>query len=323
GYLAWVVHHLGVDDMSWTILADDLRVACAQLARGSAASLPSEGTTVAAWHHGLRNYACSEQGAEEATWWRSMLEPFADDVGDVSGLSPRATTQKRAGTRVAMTPAQTREWFETLTGRHRIQVRDAVFTAIGGALCRASGRDAVVVHVEGHGREPTIVQADLHRTVGWFTSLYPLVLRASKPGESPIEAMRRTGRTLDAVPHGGVGYGALRYGSPDVAVRRALTAPAVDVCINYLGGRLARKRADAAPTKAPSDRTSAPSPLMRGLAIAVDEQPGYALQISIGIVGEAFVVEMLHDPSPEHTHSARRLADDILSAVRALAGGDL
>ncbi|NOJ99833.1 hypothetical protein HMI51_44075, partial [Corallococcus coralloides] len=95
-----------------------------------------------------------------------------------------------------------------------------------------SGQERMLVDIEGHGREDLDPAVDLSRTVGWFTSLYPVALDARGPLR---DAVRRVKEALRAVPRRGVGYGALRhFGTP--AQREALQAlPRAQVVFNYLG----------------------------------------------------------------------------------------
>jgi non-ribosomal peptide synthase protein (TIGR01720 family) len=90
----------------------------------------------------------------------------------------------------------------------------------------------VVVDVEGHGREDIVEGADLSRTVGWFTSLYPVRLDPGRGG--PGEAVRTVKEQLRAIPDKGIGYGMLRYLDPRHAgVLGGYPAPQLG--FNYLG----------------------------------------------------------------------------------------
>ncbi|HBF78563.1 MAG TPA: hypothetical protein DD420_01095, partial [Streptomyces sp.] len=87
--------------------------------------------------------------------------------------------------------------------------------------------DAVTVTMEGHGRE----HLDLSRTVGWFTSEYPVRVPASDDAGRALRAAKEARR---AVPDGGVGYGVLRHLDPQAAAELSATPPP-DVLLNYLG----------------------------------------------------------------------------------------
>ncbi|MGK7364009.1 condensation domain-containing protein, partial [Salmonella enterica] len=77
-------------------------------------------------------------------------------------------------------------------------------TALARVLCRWSGQPSTLVQLEGHGREALFDDIDLTRSVGWFTSAYPLRLT---PAQSPGESIKAIKEQLRAVPHKGLGYG--------------------------------------------------------------------------------------------------------------------
>src|SRR5262249_33207720 len=118
---------------------------------------------------------------------------------------------------------------------YHTQANDALLAALGRTLAGWTGDDRVLVELEGHGREPVFAGVDLSRTVGWFTTLFPVALDlrgAHGPGEALVAAKER----LRAVPGRGIGFGVLRWLSPDPAVREGLAAlPAAGVAFNYLG----------------------------------------------------------------------------------------
>ncbi|MBF2982503.1 hypothetical protein HKT50_30690, partial [Pseudomonas aeruginosa] len=115
---------------------------------------------------------------------------------------------------------------------YRTQVNDLLLTALARVLCRWSGQPSTLVQLEGHGREALFDDIDLTRSVGWFTSAYPLRLT---PAQSPGESIKAIKEQLRAVPHKGLGYGVLRY-LADPAVRQAMAAlPTAPITFNYLG----------------------------------------------------------------------------------------
>src|ERR1044072_1414049 len=88
--------------------------------------------------------------------------------------------------------------------------------------------------MEGHGREEVSQGVDVSRAVGWFTSIYPVVLE-SKAAEEVGTALKRIKEQLRAVPRRGLGYGVLRYlGSGEVSARLR-EMPRAQVGFNYLG----------------------------------------------------------------------------------------
>jgi non-ribosomal peptide synthase protein (TIGR01720 family) len=116
------------------------------------------------------------------------------------------------------------------------QVNDLLLAALLQALGEWAGTTSVALDLESHGREAVAPGTDLSRTVGWFTSVYPVVLDHDDLAE-PAGLIAAVRDQLRAAPRRGVGYGALRHlaGDADPGVRRLRAAPDRQVNVNYAG----------------------------------------------------------------------------------------
>lgn len=120
---------------------------------------------------------------------------------------------------------------QSAPGAYRARVNEVLLAALGRALADWTGQDRVAVALEGHGREEAVVEgADLSRTVGWFTTVFPFAWNVSG-GEGWRSAVAGVKRGLRAVPHKGLGYGVLRHLRAD----SPLGLPLPDVSFNYVG----------------------------------------------------------------------------------------
>uniref|UniRef100_UPI0028A639DA non-ribosomal peptide synthetase n=1 Tax=Pseudomonas sp. TaxID=306 RepID=UPI0028A639DA len=226
-----VVHHLVVDGVSWRILFEDLQQAYEQVSRGLPVSLPAKTCAFKQWGEHLQAHARTGAGAHELSFWQAQLHgapttlPCSNPQADLSNRQGR-TVQAR------LPHAQTRALLQQAPAAYRTQVNDLLLTALARVICRWSGERSLLVQLEGHGREELFDALDLSRTVGWFTTMYPLQLT---PAEDRGSAIKQIKQQLRAIPDKGIGYGALRYlGSP--AQREALLAlPAPRITFNYLG----------------------------------------------------------------------------------------
>ncbi|MEV6827024.1 non-ribosomal peptide synthase/polyketide synthase [Amycolatopsis sp. NPDC051102] len=213
--LRLTVNHLVVDGVSWRILLEDLETAY----RGG--PLPPKTTAFRDWANRLNAHAGEGGFDDELPYWREALAVDAalPVDGDASG--------EGAGTVTTRLDAElTRALLQDVPGVYRTQVNDVLLAALGRVLARWTGRDGVLVDLEGHGREDLFDDVDLSRTVGWFTSLYPVALRIGGDWGALLKSVKEQ---LRAVPRRGVGYGALRYLTG--------TAPALspEIGFNYLG----------------------------------------------------------------------------------------
>ncbi|HET6709749.1 non-ribosomal peptide synthetase, partial [Amycolatopsis sp.] len=215
--LTLTAHHLVVDGVSWRILLEDLQTL---LAGGE---LPVKTTSFRDWARTLARHAADGFFDDELAHWTALdADPAlpVDAAGDNTYGSAREVV-------VRLPAEQTRAVLHDVPGAYRTQVNDVLLTALGRVLGDWTGRDRVLVDLEGHGREDLFAGTDLSRTVGWFTSIFPVELTSS--GEDWGEALKTTKEQLRAIPRRGIGYGALRYLTG--------TAPRLEprISFNYLG----------------------------------------------------------------------------------------
>ena len=128
---------------------------------------------------------------------------------------------------------QTRGLLQEVPEVYHTQINEVLLAALGRAWLQWSGSEQVVVEVEGHGREEVVAGVDLTRTVGWFTSLYPVVLR-TEAGEGVATVLKRVKEQLRGVPERGIGYGLLVELNEEETVREELEVQS-EVSFNYLG----------------------------------------------------------------------------------------
>ncbi|MET8775203.1 amino acid adenylation domain-containing protein [Nocardia sp. NPDC004654] len=245
GRLLVVAHHLVIDGVSWRILVPDLAVAWAQLSAGQRPRLAPVGTSVRRWAHALNTAAGS---LDELDWWQSTLAADDPPIG-ARPIDPSVDVQATTATvEVALPTAVTRAVLTTLPRAFHGNVDDALVAGLALALTRWRRRrgDTVaetLLTLESHGRHDTVLPgADLTRTIGWFTTTYPVRLDVSgididdafAAGDAAAAVVKSVKEQLRRVPDHGIGYGLLRYLNADTApVLRELPTP--QVSFNYLG----------------------------------------------------------------------------------------
>ncbi|MFD0560604.1 amino acid adenylation domain-containing protein [Kitasatospora saccharophila] len=245
GRLLLVVHHLAVDAVSWRILVEDLATAWRAVADGEAAALAPVGTPYRSWARLLAAQGASGARAGELPLWEAATAarpggPAPDPSRDTAGRTRTLTTRPAAGCVPAL--------LTTAPQAFHAGVDDVLLTALALAVRSrrvqdADGPGGVLVGLESHGREQIAEGLDLTRTVGWFTSLYPVLLDPGPldprdPGRFDAalvdRAVKNVKEQLRAVPDHGVGYGVLRYLDP--AARHRLAGGASPrIGFNYLG----------------------------------------------------------------------------------------
>jgi aryl carrier-like protein len=207
-YLLIVVHHLAVDTISWSVLLEDLETAYHQLSNEEEVSLPRKTTSFKSWTTQLAQFAQSSAVEPEIDYWTSRAAvPVTKLPVDHAGAN---TVASRRTVSVSLTPAETRSVLQDLPAKHRTQINEVMLAAIARSFTLWTGTPSLLIDLEGHGREQIIEGIDLARTVGWFTSIFPVLLDLGKASK-PLEALRAVKEQLRAVPNRGIGYGLLRY----------------------------------------------------------------------------------------------------------------
>ncbi|SDE68441.1 non-ribosomal peptide synthase domain TIGR01720/amino acid adenylation domain-containing protein, partial [Rhodococcus tukisamuensis] len=246
GRLLVVAHHLVVDAVSWRILVADLASACSQLQAGLTPTLPAVGTSMRRWSHGLRDAAAKR--THELELWERILEGPDPLIGS-RPLDPARDVDATVSSLTVDVPSSVTEALLTaLPHAFHGGVGDGLLAALALALItwrREHGVDLpqALINLEGHGREEHVVAgADLSRTVGWFTTVYPASLDltgidvddAMTGGPEAGRAVKAVKEQLLAIPDHGIGFGMLRFLDSEVAESLGrFRSP--QVSFNYLG----------------------------------------------------------------------------------------
>jgi amino acid adenylation domain-containing protein/non-ribosomal peptide synthase protein (TIGR01720 family) len=229
--LLLVIHHLVVDGVSWRVLLEDLQQAYAAAVAGTALTLPVKTSSLKAWAERLQAYAGSDTLIAERDYWLQVAQgaeqPLPRD-------NPQGSQRNRdaAHAESRLSKDLTHKLLKVAPAAYRTQVNDLLLAALAEVLCQWSGQPSVLVQLEGHGREDLSDDLDLSRTVGWFSSLFPVRLTPqSEPGKSLCHIKEQ----LRAVPNKGIGYGVLRYLGEPAFARQMAALPQARVTFNYLG----------------------------------------------------------------------------------------
>ncbi|GCF07291.1 non-ribosomal peptide synthetase [Dictyobacter arantiisoli] len=231
--LLLIIHHLAVDGVSWRILLDDLQTAYQQCCQHTSIQLPKKTTSFQCWAEHLVTYAQAEQAQQEAEYW------LRETSGTHQSIPVDYDTQEQSHdieqVEVILPTAETRILLETLPEMYHTQINDVLLTALAQVLARWSNHEDVLIDLEGHGREELFANSDLSRTVGWFTSLFPVKLTIPADA-STLETLKQLKEHLRCIPQHGIGYGILRYLNTSTSLSRELQGcRQPQIVFNYLG----------------------------------------------------------------------------------------
>jgi amino acid adenylation domain-containing protein/non-ribosomal peptide synthase protein (TIGR01720 family) len=209
-----VIHHLVIDGVSWRILFQDIERLYQQYQKGEPLQLPSKTDSFKYWSEKLSQYANSndESFLKERAWW-SQLE--SQNVPLIKKDFEEGTNYRKDAAHCSFLLSE-EETEHLLTKVHHpfgTEINDILLTALVLGTRKTYGLNQLVIALEGHGREDILKDVNINRTVGWFTTLYPIIL--TLPGgiyEDDLgRQVKEIKETLRRVPHKGTGYGILKY----------------------------------------------------------------------------------------------------------------
>jgi amino acid adenylation domain-containing protein/non-ribosomal peptide synthase protein (TIGR01720 family) len=301
-----MLHHLVVDGVSWRIVLEDLERVYGQLVQGQPATLPLKTTSFKRWAERLAAYADTPALRQELEYW---LAPARVDVQPLPRDGWQAAAQAAPPIVSTLTPAETRALLQDVPSIYRTQINDVLLTALAEAFAAWTGERTLLVQLEGHGREPLFDDVDLSRTVGWFTTAFPVLLDV-RAAATIGDALRAVKQQLRQVPQRGIGYGVLRYLSRDPAIGAQLEAlPPAEVSLNYLG------QFDQLTTDATLLRVAADA---RGPYHSMQGSRNNLIEINGLIVGGQLQLEWTYDPQQHRPATIQRVARGFEAALRTL-----
>jgi non-ribosomal peptide synthase protein (TIGR01720 family) len=203
---------------------------------------------------------------------------------------------------VTLGAAETQALLHEVPPVYHTQINDVLLTALLEAFAPWTGRRCLLLDLEGHGREALFADMDVSRTVGWFTSLFPVWLELAH-ADDPGAALRRVKETLRAVPHRGLGYGLLRT----LGAIEPSPAPQPEVIFNYFG--VLAHDAHGPFRFAPEPSGSPHSPNGR--------RP-YLIEINAGITGGVLTIRFTYSSARHARLTIAALAERFAASLRSL-----
>ncbi|MEM7065138.1 MAG: condensation domain-containing protein [Cyanobacteria bacterium P01_B01_bin.77] len=300
-WLLLSLHHLIVDAVSWQILLDDLSVLLRETPQ-----LPEKTTSFQTWAETL-NSQTTTQETELDFWITQSEQPAITLPRDFSAtaLLTEGTTQSAT---VTLSAEDTEALLKTVPAVYNTQINDALLTALAQTLLPWAGTPAgnVRVELEAHGREQIADGIDLSRTVGWFTTTYPVSLHVDN-ADDYIVTLKSVKEQLRQVPNRGIGYGILRYLGEDATRQRLSQTESSEVLFNYLGRQ---------------DLTTG------GLRVIPDidvgtlrdsrNRRGYLLEINAWIAQDQLQINWRYDTQIHRSETLAKLANQYLSRLKSL-----
>ncbi|HLI94085.1 MAG TPA: amino acid adenylation domain-containing protein, partial [Puia sp.] len=224
-----VIHHLVVDGVSWRILLEDIDTLYRQLKAGAPLSLPQKTASFVSWPSQLSEYRKSAAFSRGRVYW-------SGELGRKEAMVPRDypegknIAEESRVERMQLDSLSTELLLTKANDSFGTRVNDLLLCAFLLSIRRQYGMNGIRVDLEGHGREEVGQGMDVSRTVGWYTSLYPVVLESAS--EQLPRLIKEVKETLRRVPNNGIDYLLLNYGDKQAPVMETGRSRIV---FNYLG----------------------------------------------------------------------------------------
>ena len=232
-HLLIVIHHLVVDGISWRILFEDFATGYRQVVDKQEIDLPPKTHSFKEWAENIQKYSVSSELLGEVQYWRNIentkvgrlpkdYETTSNKVSDSSSIEMRISKE------------YTDKLLRNTNKAYNTEINDVLLAALGLAIKEWTGENKVLVSLEGHGREDIIPNMNITRTIGWFTSIYPVILDCEKSYDIGYY-VKVVKEGLRKIPNKGVGYNILKYITPKEYISDLEFKLNPQISFNYLG----------------------------------------------------------------------------------------
>lgn len=272
-HLLMAIHHLVVDGISWRIILEDFVSAYTQSSNAEDIRFPDKTDSYREWAEKLLEYASGKELIKEIGYWESVERAETIHIPKDSEAG-YGRVKDAVNLQISLKEQETANLLKQVNRAYNTEINDILLTALGMAVKEWTGRNNILISMEGHGREEIIKDIDIKRTVGWFTSMYPVLLDMSNTDDMSLQ-IRTVKEGLRHIPGKGIGYGILKYLTPGESRGTLKFDSRPDILFNYLGQFDQDIKNDIYEI----------SPLYMGLPVNENSERQYALEIN-GMVVE-------------------------------------
>jgi len=308
--LLFVAHHLLVDGVSWRILAEDFLKAYKQTSLGETIVLPPKTTSFKEWAESAMDHSASYELGDQVAYWADELQEGVQPLPTDHDAQVAANTIVKAATHSeSLDVATTEMLISKAHDAYNTHVNDLLLSALAMSFENQFGLSKVLIAMEGHGREDVFGTFDLARTVGWFTSVYPVAIKVNR-----VDGLRSLITTikeqLRAIPDHGVGFGLLKHGLAEDYLKDVINSlPQPELIFNYLG------QSDLA---LPMDSDWKISTRPTGAEQATDEQRSCLIEVNAIVSNGTLNMDWTYCPEIHKASTIEGLANGFSSALKEL-----
>ncbi|MGE5431304.1 MAG: amino acid adenylation domain-containing protein, partial [Syntrophomonadaceae bacterium] len=307
-YLLIVVHHLLIDAVSWRILLEDFQAAYEQASQERKISLPPKTSSFMDWAKRLSEYAQSAEVIEEYNFWQTLRNTASTSIPvDYLANENLEITTKAVWNSLEI--EDTRTLLKDVPAILRAEITHSLLAALVRAFCRGTGKAGLLIDLESHGRADMFPDMDVSRTIGWFTSIYPVYMNL-EDCPNVKESVEKVKEQLQHITNYGIGFGILKYLSTDESIRSGMSQlPKPEVSFNYLG---------QFDQNVSSASTIVPLRLNKGFERDPHNKRTYLIEVTSAVTNGSLNIEWSYSDKIFSEITIRNLANAYLEELRAI-----
>jgi non-ribosomal peptide synthase protein (TIGR01720 family) len=207
--LLLIIHHLAVDGVSWRILVEDLQICLTAVKNNLALTSLPKSSSYKQWYEALLKYGKKSSTLAQLQYWRNTVRGFQPFEVDFN-FTDQVFVKDTATFTVRLKSDDTYALLKDVPRVYHTEINDILLCSLAKVLCSWANKSNIVICLEGHGRESIDDRIDSSRTVGWFTSLYPVLINIEEQNVLG-DLIKSVKEQLRQIPDKGLGYGVLRY----------------------------------------------------------------------------------------------------------------
>ena len=300
------IHHLAIDGVSWRIFLEDFTRTVENIQAGIPVSLPEKATSYRQWTESLTDYANSSALEGEFRYWKKVINNFKSLPVDTN-YAETISYEETNNYSVSLASEATESLLKDIHGAYGTEINDVLLSALSMALHGWVDAEKIVIGLEGHGREELFDGVDINRTLGWFTTVYPVNLDI-RSKEEVGTLIADTKDMLRAIPEKGIGYSVLRYLGKE-EIQETLTADYQEIIFNYLGSF------DNSVSKEEDNLVGFASEFA-GEAISKANANPHRISINSMVVNNTLQLDWSYDSKRYHKETIQTIADNYIAALQ-------
>ena len=231
-HILLIVHHLIIDGVSWRILLEDLQGGYDQYLQGENVLFPHKTASFAEWTVQSLEYARHSDLLSQISYWKEVNSQPVAMIADPETPSDNSFGKVKTQ-HLLLSREKTRSLLTEVNQAYKTGINDVLLTALARLFWGGLQPAALAVMMEGHGREPMHSPLDISRTMGWFTSRFPVVLNCELMDIGTH--LKTIKETLRNIPDKGMGYGILKYLTPPDLKQGLSFSLKPQIGFNFLG----------------------------------------------------------------------------------------